>query len=639
MSDSELLAALALPSLVEQESGGRVGVLGPQTKYGRAQGMTQMLPATAEATARKIGMEWRPEMMTGTDQEAADYQQALGEAYLREGIEATGNLEDGFRYYHGGPDRKQWGPKTNAYAEQVMGRVGGEPAPSAPSAVSQMSDEDLLAALGEGAEPAPAPAAPPPRAAAPKPRSTLPALPARLPQKAPQPTLEQDIGSGFLQPFKDLGHTVMEGYRSTEGGKPLDPFFIPKLAGAALNLGSAPLMAGARPTARAVNNTAGKGGLAPHAFTWNPKAPFRRLEGEEAQRQTEGQIMTALSAAKPATPKPVTVPKPKAMSVDELRAAKTAAYDATKTLGVAYDPKATTKLAGDITADLRKWRLNPNITPKAHGAAQEVADALSSGTPLDLTDVDQLRQMVDMATRRQGDAEEFMGRRIVDAIDKFVDSAGPAQVINGNAPGAAQAIRQARDLNARYRKVQTVTNEVDSAKLRASSTYAGGNEANAIRQELRPLLDKTSGKQIKNLTPAEAKAVRKVVEGTGAANAWRVTGKVLDPRGLLGQIMTATVGIPTKGLGALATMPLGMVASSRSNSATMRAVDDLLKVLSAGPAPKAPPPIQPSLYLAGRPAPPILSPAGLTGASVVAAPLARTRSRAPEKRTGSSGRK
>ncbi len=112
-------------ALIQQESGGRPGVVGPQTKWGRALGLTQMLPATAQEMARKIGVPWRPELLTAKDQGGAAYQRQLGQAYFNEGLQKTGNERDALRYYHGGPNRQQWGPKTNAYADQVLARVQG----------------------------------------------------------------------------------------------------------------------------------------------------------------------------------------------------------------------------------------------------------------------------------------------------------------------------------------------------------------------------------------------------------------------------------------------------------------------------------------------------------------------------------
>ena len=111
-------------ALIQQESGGRPGVLGPQTRYGRAEGLTQMLPATAEGTAKRLGVPWRPDLMRATSAEGAAYQRALGEAYFQQGMSETGNLRDALHYYHGGPNRRLWGPKTRAYADAVLRKMG-----------------------------------------------------------------------------------------------------------------------------------------------------------------------------------------------------------------------------------------------------------------------------------------------------------------------------------------------------------------------------------------------------------------------------------------------------------------------------------------------------------------------------------
>lgn len=111
--------------MIAQESGGRVGVVGPQTPYGRAQGLAQVLPATAQGVAKRLGVPWRPDLMTATSAQGAQYQRAIGEAYFQEGLRETGNLFDAARYYHGGPNRRLWGPKTNAYAQSVLKRMGG----------------------------------------------------------------------------------------------------------------------------------------------------------------------------------------------------------------------------------------------------------------------------------------------------------------------------------------------------------------------------------------------------------------------------------------------------------------------------------------------------------------------------------
>lgn len=103
----------------QQESGGR----GDAVSSAGALGSTQMLPATAEAMARKLGIPWNPALMRETSPRALAYQDRLGRAYFEEGLQKYGNVEDALRYYHGGPNEAQWGPKTEAHVRAVMSRV------------------------------------------------------------------------------------------------------------------------------------------------------------------------------------------------------------------------------------------------------------------------------------------------------------------------------------------------------------------------------------------------------------------------------------------------------------------------------------------------------------------------------------
>jgi soluble lytic murein transglycosylase-like protein len=85
-----------------------------------------MLPGTAKEMAQKLGLPFRPDLLRSNAPEALDYQRRLGSAYLQEGLSKTGNMRDALRYYHGGPDRSMWGPKTNAYADAVLARLSGK---------------------------------------------------------------------------------------------------------------------------------------------------------------------------------------------------------------------------------------------------------------------------------------------------------------------------------------------------------------------------------------------------------------------------------------------------------------------------------------------------------------------------------
>jgi hypothetical protein len=75
---------------------------------------------------RASALPFRPDLLHSNDPAALHYQRQLAGAYLQEGLDKTGNLIDALHYYHGGPDRSIWGPKTRAYADAVIGRLGGQ---------------------------------------------------------------------------------------------------------------------------------------------------------------------------------------------------------------------------------------------------------------------------------------------------------------------------------------------------------------------------------------------------------------------------------------------------------------------------------------------------------------------------------
>lgn len=104
-------------------------------------GSTQMLPATAESMARKLGVAWRPDLMRGNTPNALAYQDKLGRAYFDEGVaKYGGDLAKGAAYYHGGPDEGIWGPKTQAYAQAVTGRLQGGQGDAQPYQVASAGD-------------------------------------------------------------------------------------------------------------------------------------------------------------------------------------------------------------------------------------------------------------------------------------------------------------------------------------------------------------------------------------------------------------------------------------------------------------------------------------------------------------------
>lgn len=100
----------ALIALAHQESRFNTSATGVQTKYGKAQGIMQYIPPTAKS----LGID---PMDAGQSIDAAAMQ-------LRQRLDAGDSMEDAFRFHFAGPDKRQWGAKTQIYGSEVSGKYG-----------------------------------------------------------------------------------------------------------------------------------------------------------------------------------------------------------------------------------------------------------------------------------------------------------------------------------------------------------------------------------------------------------------------------------------------------------------------------------------------------------------------------------
>ncbi len=112
-----------LPHIVAQESGGNYAARNQSTG---ALGAYQVMPATAQTLAGRLGLPWRQDLMTSDSPEGRAYQDQIGRAAVSEAVDASGgDPRTAALYYHGGSDRSKWGPRTQKYADEVVGRLGG----------------------------------------------------------------------------------------------------------------------------------------------------------------------------------------------------------------------------------------------------------------------------------------------------------------------------------------------------------------------------------------------------------------------------------------------------------------------------------------------------------------------------------
>lgn len=264
----------------------------------------------------------------------------------------------------------------------------------------------------------------------------------------------------------------------------------------------------------------------------------------------------------------------KALTSDELRRMKTAAYEDVDNAGVHYDQGDYDNLISDIEQAAKKQRLVPGVAPKGARTLRNFKN--DPYVNPSLSDIEQMRQITNrnIPIKEEG-ADKVYGELIRDKIDDFVDNTLPGTtgfnwVDNKDVSGAVQ---KARGLNSRYRKTKSVEDAVEYANQNVGAS--GGNADNAIRQQIKGVYRKQKG-----LTPEEQKAFDKVIQGSKLQNTLRTVGRLAPQNGLT---MAMSIG-GTAVNPAFAAFPVvGSLARSASENMTKRHVKELLKVVSQAP--------------------------------------------------------
>jgi hypothetical protein len=110
-------------AIIAQESSGDYGAV---NKESGAMGAYQFMEPTARAIAKRLGMAYRPDLLTGRSKEAKEYQDRLGTEQLREAIDfGGGDVGRAGIYHFAGPNEAGWGPKTREYKQDIMQRYSG----------------------------------------------------------------------------------------------------------------------------------------------------------------------------------------------------------------------------------------------------------------------------------------------------------------------------------------------------------------------------------------------------------------------------------------------------------------------------------------------------------------------------------
>jgi len=248
-------------------------------------------------------------------------------------------------------------------------------------------------------------------------------------------------------------------------------------------------------------------------------------------------------------------------TVNDLKAAAQAAYQRADQAGVVFTPQAMQRLANDITSEFAQFGYHPELQSGAKVALDEINRLASQNVTLKGLDV--ARKIAGNAYQPGNKSNNALTSKVVDAIDNLVANPQAGDVMTGNAPAAATALSEARDAFRQSAKLDTVSNLLERAGLRAASTGSGGNIENATRQELRKVL--TSDRLRRGFSQDELSAIRSAVVGSKGQNALRLAGK-LSPEGNGLSMLLHLLSAPLSGGATLPLAGVGMVAKRAADA-------------------------------------------------------------------------
>lgn len=292
-----------------------------------------------------------------------------------------------------------------------------------------------------------------------------------------------------------------------------------------------------------------------------------------------------------------------APTTDEVKAAAQAAYDRFGNAGGLYTQAGIDDLAARSQQVLTDMNWQPELAPgvtafkRAMDNLQKGAGPRKGGPRLpQAATPEQIQNIRRVATNLRDAAgsnayQRNVASQLAGEVDDFLSSANPAHY--AAPPGGASADQVAADLAegnrlwSQYSKADTVDEALKRAELRAASTYSGGNENNAMRQELRRIYEKRAGRW----TADEEAAFQTAIRGGKVENIARMLGKLAPSRGGLSTWANIGAGAGTGG----ATLPLTALAEGAKligDRATKRNLEEVSRVIRAGGTrkPVAPPP-------------------------------------------------
>ena len=275
-------------------------------------------------------------------------------------------------------------------------------------------------------------------------------------------------------------------------------------------------------------------------------------------------------------------------TIEQLRAQKDAAYKLVDGSPVTLTTDAVDEFAGIVQRNILSEGALLDLPPEIRQAYTRVG-RLGNTRPATISEIDDFRKVVssDIAGNMASANTSRIGQGLVRDIDEYLDGIQPNRLTGGTAQETAQTIDnlvEARRLNrivAQSDGLMGDTGAVSKAVRRAESSATGGNEVNAIRQNIRSILDSPAKRR--QYSAAQLAQMDDIVSGNKVTNSMRWMANNFSPT--RGALPMATAGGATA-LGATVNpafyaLPVGgllsQVGSEALTQMQTRRLDDFIR--------------------------------------------------------------
>lgn len=253
--------------------------------------------------------------------------------------------------------------------------------------------------------------------------------------------------------------------------------------------------------------------------------------GQAAEAYTPELAPTVRAATALATGMRWRSPKGEYLPRDVIEDAAASHYQHPDVKGLVVEPGAMSNLRSSIERDLNQVT-RQRLAPNTYGTIEELEKPLypalgpNAQGAVTIDDIDSVRKILNRQRMNfSSPGEERLAANIaVQKIDDFLANLKQPDLRSGNAASGVSHLQDARADWAAAKRMEMVDDKIQSAVLRAASTYSGHNVENAIRQNLRAILNPKDKKLRAGWTDEELDRVRQIVEGGGWSNFLREVG-------------------------------------------------------------------------------------------------------------------